>query len=122
MPHDKIKAAARRRIAETGEPYTAARRAAVSERQGPGYALAMSGEIHDWLTELRASDPPTALRVMQALVTLMEKGASLGDPLVAAARDSWPAVVSRYSRRRRPATTCQALSSRPAVSSRCRAG
>ncbi len=104
MPHDKIKAAARKRMAETGEPYTAARRAVVTERQDPegqaaagqipppgaGYALAMSGEIHDWLAELRGSDPPAALRVVQALVTLMDKGASLGDPLVASAADSWP--------------------------------
>jgi hypothetical protein len=104
MPHDKIKAAARRRMAETGEPYTAARRAVITEGQaaeglaasgrilspGAGYALAMSGEIHDWLAELRGSDPAAALRVVQALVTLMEKGASLGDPLVASAADSWP--------------------------------
>jgi hypothetical protein len=92
MPHDKIKAAARKRMAETGEPYTAARRAVVTEGQDPGagYSLAMSGEIHDWLAELHGSDPPAALRVVQALVTLMDKGASLGDPLVASAADSWP--------------------------------
>ena len=99
MPHDKIKAAARERMAETGEPYTAARRAAVTWLRAPegraatgpmpppdaGYALAMSGEIHDWLAKLRGSDPPAALRVVQALVTLMEKGAGLGGPLVASA-------------------------------------
>ncbi|MGH3298799.1 MAG: PspA/IM30 family protein [Trebonia sp.] len=104
MPHDKIKAAARKRMAETGEPYTAARRAVVTEGQalegqaatgqipppGRGYALAMSGEVHDWLAELRGSDPPAALRVMRALVTLMEKGAGAGGPLVASAADSWP--------------------------------
>jgi len=104
VPHDKIKAAARKRAAETGEPYTAARRAVVTEGQalegqaaagqiwpaGAGYALAMSDEIHHWLAELRGSDPPAALRVVQALVTLMEKGASLGDPLVASAAGSWP--------------------------------
>jgi hypothetical protein len=104
MPHDKIKAAARERMAETGEPYTAARRAVVTGGRAPegrvatgqvpppgaGYALAMSGEIHDWLAELRGSDPPAALRVVQALVTLMEKGAGLGGPLVASAADFWP--------------------------------
>jgi hypothetical protein len=104
MPHDKIKAAARERMAETGEPYTAARRAVVTEGRAPeervapaqipppgtGYALAMSGEIHDWLAELRDSDQAAALRVVQALVTLMERGAGLGDPLVASAADSWP--------------------------------
>ena len=71
MPHDKIRAAARKRMAQTGEPYTAARRAVVSEHQGAGagdpppgagYALRMSGEIHDWLTDLRRSDQSAALR------------------------------------------------------------
>ena len=99
MPHDKIRAAARKRMAETGEPYTTARRAVITEGQAAagqipppraGYALAMSGEIHDWLAELRGSDPPGALRVVQALVTLIDKGASLGDPLVASAAGSWP--------------------------------
>ena len=33
MSHDKITAAARRRMAETGEPYAAARRAVISEHQ-----------------------------------------------------------------------------------------
>ena len=53
MPHDKIRAAARKRTGETGEPYAAARRAAVTEHQreslspGTGYALCMSGEIRD---------------------------------------------------------------------------
>ena len=36
MSHDKIRAAARRRMAETGEPYAAARRAVVSEHQAAG--------------------------------------------------------------------------------------
>jgi hypothetical protein len=104
MSHDKIKAAARERMTETGEPYTAARRAVVTEGHAPdgqvaadqvpppgaGYALAMSGEIHDWLAELRDSDPPAAQRIVQALVTLMEAGAGLGGPLVASAADSWP--------------------------------
>jgi hypothetical protein len=31
MPHDKIRAAARERMARTGEPYAAARRAVISE-------------------------------------------------------------------------------------------
>jgi hypothetical protein len=99
MPHDKIRAASRERMAQTGEPYTAARRAVVSEHQsagagdpppGAGYALAMPGEIHDWLTGLRGSDEPAALRVAQALLLLMREGASLGDPLVLSTADSWP--------------------------------
>jgi len=103
MPHDKIRAAARKRMAKTGEPYTAARRAVVSEQQaagsgspppGAGYALRMSGEIHDWLADLRGSDQPAALRVVRALATLMTEGASLGDPLVLSTADSWPWALS----------------------------
>ena len=36
MSHDKIKAAARKRMAETGESYAAARRAVIRERQATG--------------------------------------------------------------------------------------
>jgi hypothetical protein len=50
----------------------------------------MSGEIHDWLADLRGSDPSLALRVVRALATLMTEGASLGDPLVVSTADSWP--------------------------------
>lgn len=99
MPHDKIKDAARKRMAETGEPYTAARHAAVTEHQaagprtppsGAGYVLRMSGEIQDWLADLRASDPAIAARVVNALATLMLEGASAGDPLVISTAGSWP--------------------------------
>ena len=99
MPHDKIRAAARKRMAQTGEPYTAARRAVVSEHQaagadspppGAGFVLRMSGEIHDWLADLRVSDESAALRVVRALVVLMREGASLGDPVVVSTAGSWP--------------------------------
>jgi phage shock protein A len=99
MSHDKIRAAARKRMAETGEPYSAARRAVVSEHEaagdqippaGAGYALRMSGEIHDWLADLRDSDPPTATRVRRALAALMKEGAGLEDPLVVSTAESWP--------------------------------
>lgn len=96
MAHDKIRAAARRRMAATGEPYAAARRAAVAEHQGQipspdaGYALRMSGEIHDWLAGLRDSDPAAAVLVVQALAALMNQGARLGDPLVVSTADDWP--------------------------------
>jgi hypothetical protein len=98
MPHDKIRAAARKRMAQTGEPYTAARRAAVSEHQAAGadnpppkagYALRMSDEIHHWLADLRSSDQPAALRAAKALATLMREGASLGDPVVLSTAGSW---------------------------------
>ena len=98
MSHDKVRAAARKRMAETGEPYTAARRAVIGERQaagsqippGAGYALRMSGEIHDWLADLRDSDPLAATRVRGALAALMKDGPGLGDPLVASTAESWP--------------------------------
>jgi phage shock protein A/DNA-binding XRE family transcriptional regulator len=48
-----------------------------------GYLLRMSGEIHDWLAELRGSDLSAAMLVGQALAVLMSEGASLGPPLVA---------------------------------------
>jgi len=113
MPHDKIKAATRQRMAETGEPYAAARRAVLAGHlasagqapagQGPpregGYALAMSGEIHHWLAELGRSDPPAALRVAGALVTLMEKGPGLSEPLVTSTAGNWPwALVQALDR------------------------
>ena len=90
MSHDKIRAAARKRMAETGEPYAAARRAVVNEHQGgaqipfpdTGHVLRMSGEIHDWLAGLRDSNPRAARRVTQTLAALMEEGTGLGDPLV----------------------------------------
>ena len=44
MSHDKIRAAARKRMAETGEPYTAARREVIKNYQeaGPGAASSAS--------------------------------------------------------------------------------
>ncbi len=99
MSHDKIRAAARKRMAETDEPYAAARRAVISEHQatgaqipppGAGYAIRMSGEIHDWLAGLGDSDPPAATRVRTALAALMKEGAGLGDPLVTSTAESWP--------------------------------
>jgi hypothetical protein len=103
MPHDKTRAAARKRMADTGEPYTAARRAAVSEHRaaasgglpaGAGYALRMSDEIHNWLADLCGSGRPAGLRVGRALARLMTEGASLGDPLVVSTAGSWPWALS----------------------------
>ena len=99
MSHDKIRAAARKRMTETGEPYAAARRAVIGEHQGAGglvpspgagYALRMSGEIHNWLADLHRGDPRSAARVRRALAALMKEGAGLGDPLVASTAESWP--------------------------------
>ncbi|MGP7996189.1 MAG: PspA/IM30 family protein [Streptosporangiaceae bacterium] len=47
-----------------------------------GYQLRMSGEIHDWLQNLRRTDPPRAGLVAEALTALAAGGASLGPPLV----------------------------------------
>jgi hypothetical protein len=108
MTHDKIRAAARRRVAQTGEPYTAARRAVVTGHQGAsgqapppaaGYALRMSGEIRDWLAGLRDSDPATASTVAQALVALQSEGPRLAEPLVASTAGSWaPALAEGLDR------------------------
>jgi phage shock protein A len=98
MPHDKIKAAARERMAQTGEPYAAARRAVVTEHQSaagesPGYVLRMSGEIHDWLAGLRDGNPAIARYVVQALATLMREGAGLGYPRAVSPAGSWPEAL-----------------------------
>ena len=47
-----------------------------------GYQLRMSGEIHDWLEQLRTADPARARLVAEALAALAAGGASLGPPLV----------------------------------------
>ena len=102
MSHDKTRAAARKRMAETGEPYAAARRAVVNEHQGgaqipfpdTGYVLRMSGEIHDWLAGLRDSNPRAARRVAHTLAALMEEGTGLGDPLVVSAAGAWPETLA----------------------------
>jgi phage shock protein A len=52
-----------------------------------GYRLKMSAEIHDWLADLRDSDPPTAVLTGQALAALAEEGDRLGPPLVIALAD-----------------------------------
>ena len=49
-----------------------------------GYRLQMSAEIHDWLTELRGSDPSTAVLAGLALAALADAGDRLGPPLVIA--------------------------------------
>jgi hypothetical protein len=43
MSHEKIRAAARKRMAETGEPYAAARRAVIKEHQADGGRIPPSG-------------------------------------------------------------------------------
>ena len=110
MPHDKISAAARKRMAETGEPYAAARRAVVNEHQGgarilfpdTGYALRMSGEIHNWLADLRDRNPRAARRVAQTLAALMEEGTGLGDPLVVSTAGAWPDALAEALSRSHP--------------------
>ena len=110
MSHDKIRAAAHRRMAETGEPYAAARRAVVNEHQGgaqiplpdTGYVLRMSGEIHDWLVGLRDINPRAARRVAQTLAALMEEGTGLGDPLVVSTAGAWPEALAEALNRSYP--------------------
>lgn len=54
-----------------------------------GYRLQMSAEIHDWLADLRGTDPPAAMLVGQALTALAEEGDGLAPPLVISLAD-WP--------------------------------
>ena len=83
MSHDKIKAAARKRMAETGEPYATARREVIKDHQaaGAGQEAASSwfpidygdmGKVSLWTDTLLGGGPgrggveftPTALRVV----------------------------------------------------------
>jgi phage shock protein A len=52
-----------------------------------GYLLRMSGEIRDWLADLRVSDPVAARRVGEALTALITEGPGLGPPLVVSLAD-----------------------------------
>jgi len=103
MSHDKIRDAARQRMAETGEPYAAARRAVTAGHQaagdqnpapGAGDPLQMSGEIHDWLADLRDRDPAAARLVVRAVAAVMSEGAALTGPLVVSTADAWPWALS----------------------------
>jgi hypothetical protein len=65
-----------------------------------GYRLQMSAEIHDWLTELRDNDPPTAVLAALALAALADAGDRLGLPLVIAVAsrlepDELPSALDR---------------------------
>jgi hypothetical protein len=51
MSHDKIKAAARARMAETGEPYAAARRAVLAEQQRRFFAISFDTHGANWITK-----------------------------------------------------------------------
>ena len=51
MPHDKLKAAIRARMAATGEPYSVARRAVLNEeRQARWFDLRYDAKGFDWIT------------------------------------------------------------------------
>jgi phage shock protein A/DNA-binding XRE family transcriptional regulator len=68
------------------------------------YLLRMSGEIHDWLTDLHQANPPVAMLAGQALAALMSEGVSLGPPLVVPVAATWPedllaALDSSYEHR-----------------------
>ena len=55
------------------------------------YSLRMSDEMHDWLADLRDSDPARAMLVGQALTALMSDGTAFGPPLVIPlAYTAWP--------------------------------
>jgi uncharacterized protein len=49
-----------------------------------GYKLHMSGEIRDWLADLRTSRPEAAAAVGKALAALLDTGPGLGRPIVVA--------------------------------------
>src|SRR3954452_12909063 len=50
MPHDKIKAAVRVRMAQTGEPYSVARRAILAERGRRFFPMSFDNHGLNWIT------------------------------------------------------------------------
>lgn len=64
MPHDKIKAAARRRMAETGESYAAARRAVIAEHQRDTPDVPCAPETG--IVQIRRRDPAEAAERIRA--------------------------------------------------------
>ncbi|HEV2376956.1 MAG TPA: helix-turn-helix transcriptional regulator [Streptosporangiaceae bacterium] len=62
----------------------------MADREAGGYRLAMSEEIHDWLADLRDSDPAQALTVGAALTALLSEGEALGPPVVVPVRPPTP--------------------------------
>jgi hypothetical protein len=98
VSHDKARAAARERMAKTGQRYADARRAVCAEhqreqQQDPGATLLMSVEIHDWLTELRDRDPAAARATSQAIAALLTGGERRREPLAASTAGCWPAAL-----------------------------
>jgi hypothetical protein len=92
MSHDKIKAAARKRMAKTGEPYAVALRADIREHQAGQHASAVSPE------DIRA-----------AAETYRELGPEYSDAVVASFIDKVDKevaarVAARLAGARRPAT------------------
>src|SRR6266496_20976 len=49
-----------------------------------GHQLRMHNEIHDWLTDLRGTEPELARLAGEAVLAVLDAGESLGPPLVVA--------------------------------------
>ena len=69
------------------------------------YQLQIHTEIHDWLTELRGTEPEVARLVGEAVLAMLEAGESLGPPLVVPLEtalwppaDPWQALDYSYQR------------------------
>jgi len=61
-----------------------------------GYQLQMHAKIHDWLTELRGTEPEVARLVGEAVLAMLEAGESLGPPLVVPLETAlWPPADPR---------------------------
>jgi hypothetical protein len=72
MPHDKARAAARKRITQTGEPYAAARRAVVTAHQGESASytaahLSLLIQETTTATDVAAGPDDTGIRILFAV-------------------------------------------------------
>jgi hypothetical protein len=77
MPHDKIKAAIRRRMARTGEPYATARRKVIAERKATGREAPVQDAV-------RMSDSPWSPKEIRAAAAAHDElGPEYSDAVVA---------------------------------------
>jgi len=101
MSHDKIKAAARRRMAATGEPYAAARRQAVTEHGGAACTSAVSAEdLRAAAAAHRELGPEYSDAVVASLIESVDRAvAARVEARLADRRRPRPAKLTRWGRR-----------------------
>jgi hypothetical protein len=101
MSHDKIKAAARRRMAATGEPYAAARRLAITERgEAQGTSPVSAADIRAAAAAHRELGPEYSDAVVASFLADVDRAvAARVEARLADGAQSQPAKLARRGRR-----------------------